>query len=231
MDDNSIVTLAIALWGAVTGTIGILLQIRAHLKDRVRLRVSMSWHLRSSTENGGPRATAVNIGRRPVHPESVLVRLRPPSEDLEGGVAPEDCLQEFSIDESNTALHEGEALQVWLEDHLPLRDIPHLVERVGVRDTTGKVWWSKRRAGVRALRDARVSILLTSVTVENPEPEGSVELMLFQDRNGYTLIERRTLDSRVQESTAGYRLRWLALSAFRRRRRALQTGSPQLNGQ
>jgi hypothetical protein len=84
------ITLTIAIWGAATGTVALVLQYLQHRADRPDLRITA--HLSNTVDVRHPQARlvfaleAVNHGRRPVRIERVGVELPPKDEPLPEGV-------------------------------------------------------------------------------------------------------------------------------------------------
>ena len=84
------ITFVIAVWGAITGTVAIVLQVLQYRADRSDLRISA--HLSSAVDRQRPAARlvfeidAVNHGRRPVSIREAGIQLPPSEEPLEPGV-------------------------------------------------------------------------------------------------------------------------------------------------
>lgn len=103
------VTFAIALWGAVTGTIALVLQLLEYRADRSDLRISA--HLSNTVDRQRPSARlvfvidAVNHGRRVVTIRKAGIELPPPDDRLPPGVlAQTSYVRIFDSDEMGPAV-------------------------------------------------------------------------------------------------------------------------------
>lgn len=203
-------TSIIAFWGAITGTISILLQLRSFLRDRPSIVVSTRLGVGVDRKF---EVLAVNHGRRPIYTDALLVEFRA---DLESGERSwrEECREPLTQRE----LKEGEGATFYVDELLlEFGDEYQFIHRVGVRDKTGKVWWSKSRTGERALlASPGVRLLL-----RHYETEGRGELYLFKEYGwGYTLEH-----SGEQDVGQRYWSKGRAVSAFNRKKKTLLEAS------
>src|SRR5438270_11669000 len=79
MGADATATFLIALWGAVTGTVAVAVQIAHHFSDRGRLEISASMSQTVDRANPKPRLKVevelCNTGRRPITVEQVGIIL------------------------------------------------------------------------------------------------------------------------------------------------------------
>lgn len=206
-------TSIVAIWGAVTGTIGILLQLRAFFHDRPRLKVAVSRRLVSDHLE----IEMVNLGRRTIYTDAILlVRERPWKFPRRGVQRWEEECREAS---TQMELKEGEGVSVSLaklETDLAAGEVCSLY-RVGVVSCTGKVWWSPRAVGKKALFADGGGYSLWDVELEN----GKGQLILYRSSKGYSIAHWRP---GAAELNWRYPFLWLALLAFKRRWRKLTGG-------
>jgi hypothetical protein len=210
---------AIAIWGAVTGTAALLVHLRNFLKDRPRVRVRTLLRTSERSSNEQFEILASNIGRRPISTEAVLIQVRDTVSARRKARRPhqEECHSEIAQRE----LKEGTGVTFRLNDLLPTfwEYEYHEIYRVGVRDLSGKVWWSRRRTGESSSYEARKQIEVAKAELR-PHPDSlcSEVLLLLKDRRGYALV---STDKRI--GSQRYRLRWQAIRAFERENEAIST--------
>lgn len=208
---------AIAIWGAVTGTAALLIHLRNFLKDRPRVRVRTLLRTLNSPPDERFEILVSNIGRRPISTEAVLIDLRDTVSAKRKTKRPslEECHSELVQRE----LTEGAGVTFRLSDLLPTfwEYGNHEIYRVGIRDHSGKVWWSRRHTGEYSLYEARVQIEVAKAEFRpHPDSLHSEILLLLKDRRGYTLV---STDKRI--GVQRYRVRWPAIQAFEREKEAI----------
>jgi hypothetical protein len=172
----------LAWWGAVTGTIGILLQLRAFLHDRPRLKVTARLHL--FADSGRQlEITVVNRGRRTLYTDSVVIERRVTLGFPARGVrrVSEECRESSTQRE----LKEGEGFSLFLADldtDFEAYDVSSIF-RIGIVDRTGKKWWSREALGEQVLFSAGGSYSIW----EEDLGGNRGQLILFRDRRGYSV--------------------------------------------
>lgn len=210
---------ALATWGAVTGTAALLVHLRNFLKDRPRMRIRT--RLGNSSRPLGQRfeIDASNIGRRPISTEAILIELRD-TLTIEGEATRHSPLQEECRGEvAQRELKEGEGVTFYLNDLLSTfwdyKD--HQIYRVGIRDRSGKVWWSRRRTGEQSCYEARAAIEIAKAEFRPyPDSPYSITLLMLKGQRSYTVVSTDEKQGRQQ-----YRFRWQALRAFEREKAAI----------
>jgi hypothetical protein len=188
----------VAIWGALTGTVSVLLQIRAFWRDRPRIMI----RARLGSEGRRFEVIAVNIGRRPVYSESLMVeyQLRPKGPRF---------IEEFRQESTQLELDEGEGANFYLGDFGDWAgDNYELVYRVGLLDKTGRTWWSMRRIGEKLAIAKDEGYVLEEYKTDNSH------LALFKVRFGYIVLYFGE-----PEVCKRYFLQWRAAKAFDRMKR------------
>lgn len=210
MKNISLVTW-IALWGAFWGTISILLQILTFWRGRPRLQVSLEYKLPELT-GSGLEAKIANPGTRSVSFEELLVRFR--NYSLKDSVS-KDRLECASNCEMEITLGEGQAKKIWLDNRF---ETPPgcLIDQLGVRVHTGKIWWTKKRSAEKALsKHPYLSTLVEEISPPDIRGEGwSVKIFLTAD--GYALDEEARREDQVTRKERTFRFRFWARIALRR---------------
>jgi hypothetical protein len=208
---------AIAVLGAVTGTAALLIHLRNFLKDRPRMLVRT---LLGASERSSDRRFEIlvsNVGRRPLSTEAVLIEFRDTVSAERK--AKRRFHEEYRNEKVQRELKEAEGVTFYLEDLLPAfwEYEHHEIYRVGVRDRSGKVWWSRRRTGEYAEYEDRAAIRVAEAELRPyPDSPYSETLLLLKRRRGYEVL---STDKRV--GSQRYRLRWQALRAFKREKETI----------
>jgi hypothetical protein len=204
-------TAILATWGAITGTIGILLQLRNFWRDRPYIVVSAMLNNLINDSRRRFEVRIVNCGRRPVFTDSVIFEFRKivwqPTRTVRR------WREEHRDSAAQRELKENEPASFYpSEVLLEFGDDFAAVHRVGVKDTTGRTWWSRRSIGERALFGANAGYSFRSVD----SPDGEL-LSLDKDRHGYRLFNP---SDRLKPSRR-FSWRWIGMRAFEQAQRKL----------
>jgi len=213
------ITLYLAIWGALTGTIGLLIRLRDMLKDRGSLKIEVC-HEPGHEEDLGLYAEISNLGRRPLSMRKIVIYYSSP----ETFRLHDPQTMVVSLGQEERRLVEGSTHRLKLGDYLSVADWqPSIIERLTVHDSQNRVWRSKRRVGERALMQSRFagfSILLKAREFQLAEKR--VELLgRFHPFDGWDRLSMKRFS--VRESVGGtaderhFRFRWQLKRAYRRR--------------
>jgi len=156
------ITIAIALWGAITGTVALILQYRIFRKDRAKLVVEPSFTFYFKNNDYPPsvnlKTNVFNVGRRPITISQVFVRINPD----EWWKKPVWWLRGKGYVRVNTSslgiegieLTEGKGHEIaGIRERLLKEDVSlHLIKGVRIIDQTGRKWVSKNKMNYKQLK-------------------------------------------------------------------------------
>jgi hypothetical protein len=208
-----------AVWGAATGTVALLIHLRNLRKDTAKVRVST--RLDDSAKSlDRLEVDVVNLGRRPIHIEAVSVQVTD-----KVGKRRSQSQEVCRGDNVRRELKESEGVTLCIDDLLPeYRQYDYYqIYRVGVRDRSGKVWWSRRKTVERSVNETGSSICIAEAEF-NPYPESnvSVSLLMFQNCKGYVMVYPEEGSWRFFNRSQQFRTRGPALRAFNREKLVLE---------
>jgi hypothetical protein len=184
--------LALAIWGALTGTIALFLRVREFLKDRPKLIVRPQFEYTFLGNSYPPpfrlEARIINRGRRPVTIEAVIGQVRP----KEWWSVPIWWIKRkgrigLKYDVS-MEITEGRAASIYvggdrLPDDFRLADL----RRVIVRDQTGRNWKSRKRFGQKQLQDYLLAQEIKTERIGQEKDQRFVEAKLYRVGKSYSL--------------------------------------------
>jgi hypothetical protein len=224
VDLSNQIILGLAIWGAVTGTIGLLIRLLDWRSNRSKLSVSVR-HDAPSGRDLGTYADIVNLSRRSVSLRTIDVSFNRPD-----GSSRRPDVWVFSVPKDDCELSEGQTYSLRLDEHLAKAAfMPSIVLTVGVHDSRGGRWISSKDVGERADRKSifRMGPVCLCFS-EFRSNQGVVTLRLgYYPSKGLRSLISPTIYSVRQDSegTCPFqvhsRLRWVAFRAYRTRFRSL----------
>ena len=189
-DVRNAVTLGIAIWGAITGTIALGLRILAHRKDRSRFLVRPEFEYITWDVPPDPRlhVHVVNTGRRPATVHQVYAALQAPNplSQLLWWFRRTGMIPLGRRDSSREVSEGSEAVFTYKETgytHVGLQDI----RRIVVRDKVGRTWKSARQFGQDGLRDILEAELVDQQS-RGEEGQRHAHFRLYKIGKGWHLL-------------------------------------------
>jgi len=188
---RGLVTLLIAVWGAVTGSLSIILAVLRYSKDRVKLFVSPRFSFSFSGVKLPPTASlevqVVNSGRRPTTLTALLGERRHRGLPLRWREwrVPKPFYLKWDLAKE---LGEGKLLTI----RLGSKDLPpdcgfRDLNRIIVKDHRGRFWRSKTSFGQVRLRQYEDAIEAENQTITGSVSGRVAEIRLYQVGSKYWL--------------------------------------------
>ena len=175
----ALATLAIAIWGAVTGSIALILESKKFKKDRailvVKPRFETSYHDRFPPQVSFVVSVA-NTGLRSAHLHELRIRIRAPNiwRDVKWGILRRGWVPVHEYQFSRSQLGPGQSQD--FRTAIPKGVVLNDIKRVVVIDQTGKKWKSRSRFEQRKIKDLLNAITLREETVKSADGKRAVYL-------------------------------------------------------
>jgi len=171
------ITLAIAIWGAVTGSIALFVRLRSFIRDRAKLKIKPFFEKSYSTNSLPPTirlgVKIANEGRRPASLDRVVGKF---------GRNNHKVLQ-FNLSQE---VKEGKATNIFIKKgRLPNDKNFHDLERVIVLDQTGKEWKSKKKFGQQKIKNLFNAEVIEKELIKNDDKR--VDLKIYKVGKDYLL--------------------------------------------
>lgn len=216
MENTEIVTLITAIWGAITGTIALLLRARDSSKDRPILIVKPEFEFTNDFDyppsSVALNLTVTNIGHRPTTLDQVIAIYRAPHiskilswlRDRQRTM----YLSHYRDRQSSQTVEPGKHVELRFgnsrltpsDQHDPIQ-----LNRIIVIDKAGRIWKSPRKFGQRILQIQRSAKLIQTTDLETEAPKKSYSIRIYHIDKAYSLRVRWLINNKYSYHWATFR--------------------------
>lgn len=192
------VTLITAIWGAVTGTIALIMKFREDMEDKPNLLIQPQFEFtgfKLPLDINHLKVTETNIGHRPTTLDATYVIFRPRNFLLRlvWKIQKKGKVWITTPYKFEQTISEGRHIdfyispeKIWKPEGLDLIDL----ERIVVKDKAGREWKSKNEFGQKELKLNSLVEIVESAFIQSFDPKKEFEIYLFRTQKRYDLRYR-----------------------------------------